>query len=68
MGEIGPQVRRAEPRKRRAIHWAAEMIGEEVDQPVCGRGISPNRVRRTAAIAGEMILPVQRDGAGRMSG
>jgi hypothetical protein len=44
----------------------AMMTAEEVDQPVGGRDIGSNGVRRAAAIVGEMPRPARREGARRM--
>jgi hypothetical protein len=44
----------------------AMMAAEEIDQPVSGGDIGPNRVRRAAAIVGKMARPARRKGPRRM--
>ena len=42
------------------------MPAEEIDQPMRGRDIGADRVRRAAAIMSEMVSPARRKGPRRM--
>ena len=44
----------------------SEVLSEEVDQAVRGRDISPDGVRRTAAIVLQVACPARRKGGGLM--
>jgi hypothetical protein len=44
----------------------AMVAAEEVDQPMGGRDIGSDRVRRTAAAMGKMTRPTRRKGPRRM--
>ncbi len=47
--------------------FLAMVSAKEVDQPMGGRNIGANSVRRTAAAMGEMARPARRKGPRRMS-
>jgi hypothetical protein len=48
------------------LHLFAAIASEEADQAVGSRDIGPHRVRRPAAIVGEMVLPGRYESRCRM--